>query len=443
MSSPILERAISGRSRCRVSKDLIAEGSWRVGLEAYAGGRMTTAWLTPKSFLESVEVEYAANGRAKCRADGGIIVAGEVRVAFVAAGTRAYYRPKSAGAFVASVLKTFAKERGGRGYDPASFKGMAALEPEHRDHVAKVLRGDRRAAQAPNPVAPASLSSSSTTSGKRKAPEKKGGRAAVVKKEDGEDSADDRNSDSDEGSGREDAEMKDGDDEDEDMDDSVSVGPRELVWAKHETNPWWPAYVGQPEARHFAEYPVSSEHTAPSVSAQGMGKGAGKSGGGGGGFSSGARGSGASDGGGGDDAFRFVVFFGPRPSWAWVSSSAAGMVPFAEGLAKGLGARSKTAPFKLALKQASAEADRQDADEEAAAAAAAAGGTSGGDGGSSSVEVGVGSAAGAGSELSEYEQQRLANIARNAAFMASLGLGDETRSMRCARNEKGLATMLP
>ncbi len=68
-------------------------------------------------------------------------------------------------------------------------------------------------------------------------------------------------------------------------------GPGPLVWAKLGTAPWWPGYLGEPTRAHLKELPGAAAG----------GEGAGK-----GGAEKGAEG------------LKFVVFFGPRPSWAWL-----------------------------------------------------------------------------------------------------------------------------
>jgi hypothetical protein len=57
MSGPVLERAKTGRSTCRSSGEPIDQDSWRVGIEAYRAGRMTTTWLKPRCFLDDMLVE--------------------------------------------------------------------------------------------------------------------------------------------------------------------------------------------------------------------------------------------------------------------------------------------------------------------------------------------------------------------------------------------------
>ena len=45
MSEPLrLERAASNRSTCRATGETIEKGAWRVGIEGWVGGRMSTIW---------------------------------------------------------------------------------------------------------------------------------------------------------------------------------------------------------------------------------------------------------------------------------------------------------------------------------------------------------------------------------------------------------------
>jgi hypothetical protein len=283
MSSPaVLEQAVSGRSRCRVTGEFIEEGEWRVGIEAFRAGRLTMTWLKPKSFLETVSIEYATNGRSKCKGEGTVIEMGEVRVVFVSGSSKSYYRPREAATLIGKVRKNV-KEL--RDFPLDLLAGMQGLEDSHRALVVKVLEGSKAAAKKPNParaVAP------SISAAKRK---------IAVKTEKGADDHDDH----------EDEHTED----DSDVEEEAAREPLELVWAKHSTNPWWPGYKHtEPTAAHLTARPAGDDWT-------------------------------------------LVVFFGSRPSWAWVGAD--GVAPYLDRREQ-YSTRVKSAPFRQALKQADDEA---------------------------------------------------------------------------------------
>ena len=358
MPLPVLEKAVSGRSFCRSTGDRIERGDWRVGMEAFRGGRITTVYVKPLAFLSSVVVEYAATGRSSDKATGEMIEKGEVRVVFASGSSKSYCRPVQAAPLVQLIVKTVAEAKG---FDASMLSGMEYLEEAHRIQVAKVLSGEKAAARLRNPV-----KTGETPCKKRKAPPPK--------------SLDDAESEEGQmGEKESDEDDDEGDDESESADDSEE--PLELIWAKQPSSPWWPAHVGEPSSQHVKSKPA-----------------------------------------GGDQMF--VIFFGPRASWAWVSSGSC-VVPFRDHRTE-YGCKSKVAAFKKALKQADDEAARQD---ENGRQVHHGGGSAGlvPVAAPEAVEAAATPAPPASSEeapgeLSEYEKLRLANIARNASYMASLGL---------------------
>jgi hypothetical protein len=99
-------------------------------------------------------------------------------------------------------------------------------------------------------------------------------------------------------------------------DDGIDLRPnsaRDLVWAKHLTSPWWPARLGEPNPEHLQIKPAG-------------------------------------------ESSLFVVFFGSRPSCAWVPEQ--NVKPFIVERAA-YAPRCKTTAFLLSLKEADAEAQKQ------------------------------------------------------------------------------------
>ena len=97
-------------------------------------------------------------------------------------------------------------------------------------------------------------------------------------------------------------------------------GVAELVWVKYSASPWWPARIAKPKPEHFELKPSDT--------------------------SSGAE-------------LKFVVFYGNRPTCAWLPEK--NIKPFRSSRNIYV-PRCKSAPFKVALKQADAEALKQTLD---------------------------------------------------------------------------------
>ena len=147
---------------------------------------------------------------------------------------------------------------------------------------------------------------------------------------------------------------------------------------------------------------------------------------------------------------KLVIFFGPRPSWAWVSSGPGNLCRFEDGHHS---LKCKTHAFRTALKQADAQAAKQKVAEgitqkvknegtpepeplswsrsSATATPSSSQSVKDGErGGEPEVMEVESTVVKMNDGLSEYERARLSNIARNEEFMASLGLSSTRAAMR-------------
>jgi len=381
---------------------------------------MVMSWFDPEAFLKEVTVGYADNGRASDKATGKLINKGEVRVCYASGGSKSYFRPVSAAPFLGQVAKVVDAPAAAKKTQWAmELNGMGTLEPAHKELVALVLTGDKAAAKQPNPsatfetpvkskaVAKATAltneKSASAASLKRKAPSKvRSGAASPVSSSNGDTDEEDSTD-----------EMEEDDEDDDDEDDDEEEGEElDLVWAKYATNPWWPGCIlAEPSPKHMKAPGAPSADTPPGTQPS------------------------------------LVVFFGSRPSWAWVPPLS--IAKFAQSRA-GLAAKCKTAPFKVALKQADAKQAAQEKAKEEGTLSTSQGSkalkvpkagkssnkTVGKDDAKDEAvaddeELGEEDDGGPGGEaISDYEAMRLANIARNASFMESLGLGSDKAALQ-------------
>jgi len=378
---------------------------------------MVMSWFVPEAFLKEVTVGYADNGRASDKATGKIINKGEVRVCYASGSSKSYFRPSSAAPFLGQVAKVVNSPAAAKRTQWAlELNGMDTLEPAHKELVAQVLTGDKAASKQPNPSATFETPVKSKAKGKPATlTDEKSMPAASLKRKgpskvrsSGRSPSSSSNGDTDEEESTDETEDDEEEDE-EDEDDEEEEEQLDLVWAKYATNPWWPGYIiSEPSSKHMKAPGAPTADTPPGAHPS------------------------------------LVVFFGSRPSWAWVPPLS--IAKFAQSRA-GLAAKCKTAPFKVALKQADAKQAAQektnagttfssqessrgvnapkaekssskvDVDDEIEAETK---------GMSDDEEEGGG---GGGEAISDYEAMRLANIARNASFMASLGLGSEKEAL--------------
>ena len=371
--------------------------------------------LSPLLFPSSNR--YASTGRSHCKSSGELIQKNECRVAFASGPSKSWYRPSEAAPFVAEVYETCfgaGKKKGGEEgvYDLSEVAGMGDLEDAHRDALLAMFSGIKKVGSKAAPL--------------MKTEEEEEEQAVVGKKRKQSAAKATKKKTKKQPVKEEESESEEEEEEEEEEDD------KELVWAKFSSNPWWPGYVAKEEnitAAHRAEKPSVPKNTT------------------------------------------LVVFFGPRPTWAWVCTGPNNLCKFSEGHHS---TKCKTAAFKTALRQADASALKQEqqrdqaagagASSSAAAAAAAAasslsprrradlvvasaetpaapsssssssssssGAASSSSSSSSSAMDVESTAAKMDTGLSEYEQARLSNIARNEEFMASLGLSSARAAMR-------------
>jgi hypothetical protein len=62
-----IERAKTGRSRCRKCLETIEKNELRVGMKAWIMGRNSVTWQHQKCFISNIKIDIASNSRTKCK----------------------------------------------------------------------------------------------------------------------------------------------------------------------------------------------------------------------------------------------------------------------------------------------------------------------------------------------------------------------------------------
>ena len=74
-----LEESKSGRAKCKACREPIEEGTQRVGVETFSGGRFVVGWLHPMCFLTNTRADVAKDNRTKCKVTKTPITKGQLR----------------------------------------------------------------------------------------------------------------------------------------------------------------------------------------------------------------------------------------------------------------------------------------------------------------------------------------------------------------------------
>eukprot|EP01024_Parvocaulis_polyphysoides_P027540 TRINITY_DN2494_c0_g1_i3.p1 TRINITY_DN2494_c0_g1~~TRINITY_DN2494_c0_g1_i3.p1 ORF type:complete len:232 (+),score=71.73 TRINITY_DN2494_c0_g1_i3:128-823(+) len=128
-----LEKASSGRSKCRITGEKIEAGKLRVGVEGYMGGRVVTNWVKPLAFLQNCAFEYSPNNRARCKKTGNPLNKDEIRFVFSNGLSKSYLSPEVVPELFEAIMKA-AK------FDPMKFKGIDALGEDDQKIVKELFK---------------------------------------------------------------------------------------------------------------------------------------------------------------------------------------------------------------------------------------------------------------------------------------------------------------
>lgn len=87
-----VERAKTGRSKCRRCMEMLSQGELRVGAESWMVGRQVVVWQHPSCFLHGVQVTEEASGRGKCKQSKVTFSTGEHKLSVSAHTTTSHFK---------------------------------------------------------------------------------------------------------------------------------------------------------------------------------------------------------------------------------------------------------------------------------------------------------------------------------------------------------------
>lgn len=85
-----VEKAKSGRSKCRRCLTPIEKGEVRIGLTGWISGRQAVTWQKPECFIEGLSFSTCKTGRGKCKATGVSFKKGDFRIVMQSHTTKIY-----------------------------------------------------------------------------------------------------------------------------------------------------------------------------------------------------------------------------------------------------------------------------------------------------------------------------------------------------------------
>merc|ERR1719487_2808899 len=101
----LVEKAKSGRAKCRSCSSPLEEGETRVGMYAWIMGRNALTWQKPQCFVNNLIVAKEASGRGLCKKTNKKIAKGDVKLGFRSHTATSWVLPAAG----AGLLKALAK----------------------------------------------------------------------------------------------------------------------------------------------------------------------------------------------------------------------------------------------------------------------------------------------------------------------------------------------
>jgi hypothetical protein len=99
-----VERAKTGRSKCRKCMEKLEEGEYRVGMQAWIMGRQAVTWQHPACFTSKIHVIAEASGRGKCKASGEQFCKGEIKIGLTSHTNTVFVKPEAVPSLLAPVF---------------------------------------------------------------------------------------------------------------------------------------------------------------------------------------------------------------------------------------------------------------------------------------------------------------------------------------------------
>ena len=146
-SQVVVEKAKTGRSKCRRCLEMLAEGELRVGAESWMVGRQVMVWQHPACFLSGVHVTEETSGRGKCKQTKEAFAAGEFKLSTTAHTTTSHFKLAAGAALLAPVLAAVhPDDSAGRLAAISAFDGIEQLGSDERSFFEATLLGSSPAA---------------------------------------------------------------------------------------------------------------------------------------------------------------------------------------------------------------------------------------------------------------------------------------------------------
>jgi len=128
-----LEKAKTGRSKCRKCMKILAQGELRVGMQAWIMGRQAVTWQHPECFGNGIQVAVEETGRGKCKATSQGFSKGEVKLGLTSHTNTIWLKLSAVDAVLPPALLL-------TNFDYSKMKGMDSLTDAQRRAVKDTLK---------------------------------------------------------------------------------------------------------------------------------------------------------------------------------------------------------------------------------------------------------------------------------------------------------------
>jgi hypothetical protein len=123
-----IEKAKTGRAKCRKCGTALGEGETRVGMYAWILGRNAITWQKPQCFVDNLIVAKEATGRIVCKKTNKKIEKGAVKVGLRSHSTTSWVLPTAAAGLLKPLAKVGVKMPALDGIDGADSLSSAELQ---------------------------------------------------------------------------------------------------------------------------------------------------------------------------------------------------------------------------------------------------------------------------------------------------------------------------
>merc|ERR1719161_1918529 len=124
----VIEKAKSGRAKCRKCSSPLEEGDTRVGMFAWIMGRNAITWQKPQCFVDNLIVAREATGRIVCKKTNKKIEKGAVKLGFRSHTATSWVLPGAGAGILKKLTKCGVKMPAVDGIDGADSLSVAELQ---------------------------------------------------------------------------------------------------------------------------------------------------------------------------------------------------------------------------------------------------------------------------------------------------------------------------